>query len=131
MLVNILIHNIEKRVAKCLYFEFYFQAYCKTLKMVFKRKADVKNIHMKKMIQDTRKRKAKMKIKSNKFFMDQQGEGRPAKFSRGNVAKAEDTLGYDPLVQKERYIILNLTVSIKHMQGYDSGDSEMMVLMHV
>lgn len=76
--------------------------------MVFKRKADEKNIHVKKMIQNTRKRKAKMKIKPSKFILDQQGEGRPAMLSSGNVAKAEDTLGYDPLVQKERELVADL-----------------------
>lgn len=65
-----------------------------------------------------------MKIKSNKFILDQEGEGRPAKLSSGILPKAEDTLGYDPLVQKERQVILIVTVTLKYVQGYDAGDSE-------
>ena len=60
------------------------------------------NSHTKKMTQNTRKRKATVKKECDKFILDQEGESRPAKSLSVNRIKAEDTLGYDPLIKKER-----------------------------
>lgn len=68
-----------------------------------KRKAVKTSSHTtKQTVQDIRKRKAKMKKKAKKFILDQQGDSRPSKFSNANKTRAEDTLGHDPLIQKER-----------------------------
>lgn len=70
--------------------------------MVFKRKAVEINSHTKKMTQDTRKRKTKIKRKLDKFILDQQGESKPTVTLSVKRIMSEDTLGHDPLIQKER-----------------------------
>ena len=59
----------------------------------------------KQTVQDLRKRKAKMKKKANKFILDQQGDSKPTAFLNANKTKADNTLGHDPLIQKERYVM--------------------------
>ncbi|KAG0727406.1 U3 small nucleolar RNA-associated protein 18 [Chionoecetes opilio] len=62
----------------------------------------------KRTVEDVKKRKTKRKRKPDRFILDQQGDSRPAKVSSSSKTRPEDTLGHDPLREKERDLVADL-----------------------